>query len=207
MKSSEISSLNKKLDKILENQKKILEKEGDILEEENKIEELEKKELKKEEEIQNSEKDALEELKELEKKMKSSPSPLYLLTKKDVVKGFIGAFIGVMSHFAFTKAAAIAPEISLYRATLLYIIAFIILIGMIYYSGFRNVKKNLLFNFLPLRATILFVVAIFTIIFVNLIFGQIQTPITFEQIYTLVSANIILAVIGAATADLIGRNE
>lgn len=77
---------------------------------------------------------------------------------------------------------------------------------MLYFTGFRQIRKKLLFNFLPLRATILYGVSIITIIFVNFLFGQIS-EYTIINLYNLVAANIILAVIGAGTADLIGRVE
>ena len=209
------SDLNKKLDLILENQKKILKSESEILGEEEKIldkekkiEELEKKALKHEKNIEKSEKEIYEEFAYLEKKLKDSISiPLKNITKRDIIKGFIGSFIGVMSHFAFTKGATIAIKLDFYRSTILYLTAFLIIFIMLYYSGFKNVEKRLVFKFMPLRATLLYTVSIFTIIFINLLFGEINFGINFIELYNIVAANIILGVIGAGTADLIGRNE
>lgn len=197
-------TLNDKIDLILKNQEKILEKEKKILSEEGRIEELEELELQKE----DSEMDSLQQLESLEKKLKDNiQNPMKKISKRDVFKGFIGAFLGVVSHFAFSKAADIALTLSIFRATMLYVVAFLIIVIMLYYTGFRNIEKHVVLKFMPLRALILYSVSIVTVIIVNILFGKIYLPITFESMYTLVGASIILAVIGACTADLIGRSE
>lgn len=201
-------TLNEKLDLILKNQKTILANEEKILGEETKIEALENKEIENENKHYSQEKSALEELEELEKELKfSANAPLKNVTKRDIFKGFIGAFIGVMSHFAFLKGADIALELSFTRATVLYITAFLIIIFMLYYTGFRNIQKTLILRFMPLRATLLYSVSIFTVFIVNFLFGKIVFPIEFIDLYTIIAASIILAAMGAGTADLIGRNE
>ncbi len=58
---------------------------------------------------------------------------------------------------------------------------------------------------MPLRATILYLVSIFAILFVNFIFGKFYPPYNFLEIYNVVGTTIILAVLGAGTADLIGN--
>lgn len=199
--------LNKKLDLILENQKKILSNEKKILKEEGRIEEMELQELEEEKKYEKGEKDVLRELQDLENQLKKTSSPIKKITKRDMIKGFIGAFIGVVGHFAFAKAAEIAVDLSMLRATILYIVAFIVIIVMLYYAGFRKVEKHIVLKFMPLRALILYTVSIITIILVDLLFGKLSFPIAFGELYTLVGANILLAVIGAGTADLIGRNE
>ena len=202
------SQLNKKLDLILKNQKKILENEAKILGEEEKIEELEKQALKEETNVEKNENKIISELDILEKRLKSSvSSPIKNITKRDIVKGFIGSFIGVMSHFAFTKGAEIAYDLNFYQSSVLFVVAFMIIVIMLYYTGFRRVEKKVLLKFVPMRATVLYTVSIFTIIFVNLLFGKIDFQISFIELYNIVGANIILGVIGAGTADLIGRNE
>ena len=201
------NSLNKKLDTILENQKKILRNESKIFKEEEKLEDIGTKDLNNDKKLASSEKEALKELENLEKEFSKNYSPFTKITTKDFIKGFIGAFIGVMSHFAFSKAADLAPTLEIWRATILYIIAFIIIVGMLYYTGFRKVRKQTILHFMPIRATILYGVSIITILIVNALFGKIHLPLNFTQIYTLVGANIILAVMGAGTADLIGRAE
>ncbi len=206
--SSKKSSLNAKLNLILENQEKILKNEAKILGEEERIEEMEQEELKEENETQKTEAEALKELEQLEKDLKKNiSSPMKKITKRDIFKGFVGAFVGVMSHFAFSKAADIAPTLDFYRSTILFIVALIIVIVMLYYSGFRTIEKHIILKFMPLRAIILYVVSIVTILIVNLLFGKLHFPIHFNEVYQLVAASIILAVMGAGTADLIGRSE
>jgi uncharacterized membrane protein len=201
-------SLNEKLDMLLKNQKKILSNEKKILGEEYKIEELEDKELQNEDKFFHSEEDALKELATIEKQLKKGFSnPISKITKRDIFKGFIGAFIGILGHFAFMKALDLSHKVSYYRTTLFYVIAFIIIVIMLYYTGFKKVKKHIILKFMPLRALILYVVSIFAIIFINLVFGNIHYPISFGEVYKIVGASIILAVIGAGTADLIGNIE
>lgn len=198
-------SLNDKLDEILRNQKKILLNEEKILGEEKKIEDMEIEELKNEKESLHSEEEALRELEKLEKTIKKgSLHPLKKVTRRDVFKSFIGAFFGIMGHFAFYKGADIAANLSILRATILYVVAFGIIVVMLYYTGFRRVRKNFVMRFLPYRAVVIYFVSALTIIIVNLLFNKLHFPFGFVEIYTLVGASIILAVIGAGTADLIG---
>jgi uncharacterized membrane protein len=201
--------LNEKLDKILENQEKILSNEEKILKEEGHIEELEQEALNEEHMQSQSEEDAMEELHKLEKDLKDSlkSHPMKKVTQRDLIKGFLGASFGILGHFAFSKAADIAIGLSIWRATVLYFVAFVVIIAMLYYAGFRKIEKRVILKFMPLRASILYGVSIFTILLINLLFGKIHYPFTFTEIYTLVGASIILAVLGAGTADLLGRNE
>lgn len=200
-------SINEKLDLILKNQTQILKNEKKIIGEEEKIEKFETLELKEENVALKDDKEILDELNKLEKQLKkASNSPIKNITKRDIVKGFIGAFIGVMSHFAFSKASEIATTLTFIRATIIYIVAFIIIIVMLFYTGFRTVEKSLVLKFMPIRAMVLYSVSIITIIFVYLLFGKLHFE-SFSDIYILVSASIILAVMGAGTADLIGRGE
>lgn len=209
MKSSvKKNSLNEKLELILKNQEKILQNEKKILGEEEKIEKLENQEIEENKRVEQDEEMQLKELKDLEKEFrKNARNPIKNITKRDIVKGFIGAFIGVIGHFAFSKAADIAPTLDFWRSTILYIVAFIIIVVMLYYTGFRDVKKHIIFQFMPLRALTLYIVSIFTIFVVYFLFGKIHFPVHPMELYQLVGATIILAVIGAGTADLIGRNE
>lgn len=201
-------SLNEKLDLILSNQEKILENEQKILGEEALIKDLEIQELENEKNFQKSEKDMLKEIDALEKNFqKSSSNIMKNISYRDAVKGFIGSFIAGMGHFAFAKGYEISLEIDILRATYLYIVAFFMIILMLYYTGFKNVKKHLVMKFMPLRVLILYSVSIVSILLINILFGKLYFPTTFTSVYTLVGASIILAVMGAGTADLIGREE
>ncbi|NQZ84773.1 MAG: hypothetical protein HRU03_03560 [Nanoarchaeales archaeon] len=207
-KSPAKNSLNEKLDLIIRNQAKILKNEELILGKEDEIEELEKEELAQDKRTSQTEEETLDELAKIEAKLNQSISkPLKLVTKRDLFKGFIGSFVGVMGHFAFSKAADIANNLSMYQTSFLYFVAAVIVIIMLYYTGFRNIEKQIILKFMPLRAITLYSVSIFTILFVNLIFGKIDFPLEFTQIYKIVGANIILAVMGAVTADLLGKVE
>ncbi|MFT4244875.1 MAG: hypothetical protein ACMXYB_05470 [Candidatus Woesearchaeota archaeon] len=207
-------SLNAKLDLILKNQEtilqneaKILGREEKILQKEEEIEQLEREEMTNEKNYHTQEEGSLESLLALQQQLENeSKKSMRKITKKDFFKGFIGAFIGVMSHFAFLKAVSISEDLTFSRATALLIVAAIIIVTMLYFTGFRQIRNKFVFNFIPLRATILYGVSILTILFVNFLFGQIQ-DFSFMGLYNLVAANIILAVIGAGTADLIGRVE
>ena len=198
---SEIKKINIKLDKILKNQQK-------ILREEKVLEELERKELNQEDTIISSEKEALRELEKIGENLKKNiSSPLRTITKKDIAKGIIGAFIGIVGHYAFLKGKDFAESLTFSTATGLYIISFLMLVLMLYYTGFRTIEKKIIVKFLPMRATILYLTAIGTIFFVYVIFGILEMPLSFEQIYKLIGANIILASLGSGTADLIGGDK
>lgn len=202
------NSLNEKLDKILENQKVILKNEQKILGKEDEIEELEREDLAQDTQANQTEEETLSELTKIEAKLNESmQKPLKLVTKRDMFKGFIGAFVGVMGHFAFSKAADIAETLSFMQTTLLYIVAAFMITIMLYYTGFRNIEKQIVMKFMPLRAIVLYSVSIITIIIVNLLFGKIHFPLNFTEVYNLVGASIILAVMGAGTADLLGKVE
>lgn len=202
------NSLNEKLDLILSNQKKILENEKKILGEEAEIKNLELLELESEKNFEKTEKKALKELEELEAEFKkTSSSTLVSITSRDAVKGFIGSFIAGMGHFAFAKGYDISRELTFSRSTFLYITAFIMIVLMLYYTGFRNVKKHLVLKFMPLRVLVLYSVSVVSIILINILFGKLLFPFSLMELYNLVGASIILAVLGAGTADLIGREE
>ena len=197
-------SLNDKLNLIIDTQKKILKNEEKILGEEAEIKQLEKEELKHEE----SEESSLEKLMKLELQLKRNiSSPIKKVTKRDMFKGMIGASVGIMGHFAFTKGADIATTLTVFRSTILYLVAFIVIVIMLYYTGFKDVQKNIVAKFMPLRALVLYSVSVVVIIVINLLFGKIDFSTDFVTVYNLVGASIILAVMGAGTADLIGKNE
>lgn len=208
MNKTKEMNLNQKLDLILENQKQILENEQKILGEEQKIEELENKELEFESREVKSEKDVLKELDDLEEKLKNNvQSPLRTISEKDFIKGFIGAFIGVVSHFTFVKATSVASHLTILNTIILYITAFVMIIAMLYYSGFRKIEKKIILKFLPLRALVLYFVSVLAILIAYLLFGYMVFPIDLMNLFHMVGASIILAVLGAGTADLIGRGD
>lgn len=197
--------LNEKLDTILQNQKRILQNEKRFLGEELKIIDLENNELRKEDINQKTEESTLSELMRVEKLVKKTGhNSLNKITRRDMMKGFIGAFIGIIGHFAFQEAFHFSHDLTIIRSSMLYLFALFIVIIMLYYTGFKKVKKHLILRFMPIRIIVLYSVSIFAIILVQLVFGNIQFPISFISLYKVVAANMILAVLGATTADLIG---
>lgn len=209
MKNNKISKdeLNRKLDLILKNENKILKNEKKLLQEDKTIENFNKEEIADEKADLNEEKVVFNEINAIENELKENNSPLIKVTKQDILKGFIGSFFGILAHFTFSEGKVVAETLNFYNATLLYVIAFFTINLILYYTGFRKIKKHLILKLVPYRAMVIYLVSIITIIFVYLIFGEIHLPMTFLHLYNLVAANIILAVIGAGTADLIGRSE
>lgn len=160
-----------------------------VLKRQNKIIELEKKQLK--------------ELDNIEKQIKQfGPHPLVKIGLKDVTRGIIGAFIGIVAHFAFIEGAHIAGSIDFGRATLLYLVSFILGVGLIYLAGFRKVKNIKFIAFLPMRVTLIYFLSLISIVFVLFLFNQIGS---LGLLYKQVAVISLPAVIGAGAADLLGR--
>ena len=194
-------------------------KELEILTEEKKVEHkvdnLEKKEEvleKKESEIAQEEKKLekeTEKVEKLEKEIKKevTSKPLTKFNFRDLNKGIIGAFIGVVAHFGFVYGKAIAGFITTGRATLLLIFSYLLVIILMYESGYREVKEKRLLGILPKRATIIFLTSIFVVIVIFFLFGMIdlKNP-NFVDFYKQIAVTSVLASLGAGTADLIGRD-
>jgi uncharacterized membrane protein len=213
------SKIEKQLARIEAEQKKSAVKQNKILKaleiakkEEDRTEKLEQETLNQENRIEKDEQKELAELKNIEsleenirKELKSSP--LAKVTLRDVTKGIIGAFFGIVSHFAFAEGAHISESYSLFRSICLLIMSFVVIVLFLYYSGFRTVEDKLIFKFLPIRAIVLYLSSIITVVFVLFLydFVDLTTPITI--IFNNVAAISILAALGAGAADLIGKGE
>lgn len=228
--SSKLDAINEKLDKllseydtILKEEKKIESKEDRFEHEQKKIEALEEKELAEEFKLEQIEKNEdirlhhiedaeknelfeLQKLEALEEKIKKDvePHPLAKISAKDFFKGSIGAFVGLVVHFSFNYVFEIAEHITFTKATFLYILSFAIGAGIMYATGFRKVTEPRLLIFWPLRATIIYLTALLMSIIVLFIFGK-DFGIHFAESYIQTSVAMISAIIGATTADLIGR--
>ena len=182
---------------------KIATKEESISREEKRIEQ-------KEEEIEQLEQSGLDELKKLEKlerkvSQEVSPHPLLKITYQDVIRSAIGSLFGILGHFSFFYGVEIAEKISLTRATVLYLISLLVIFGFMYYSGFRKVKEIKILSFIPIRALIIYFTALSVVLLVLLVFDFINLSSHWEMIYKAVSTISLLAVLGAATADLLGH--
>ena len=207
-----LKELNKKLDKIIKIQEKILKKEDQIEKEEKEVLKLGRKELAEEDEILRAEKEELDELKKIEELEKeilknSKSSTLKKVTYRDITKGMIGAFFGIVGHFAFVKGTSIAKDLTFSRATGLFVASFLLLIVFLYFAGFKKINDKLLFKFMPIRAVVIYLSAIFTTVIVLALYGNITFDTQFIDVYKTVGAISILSVLGAATADLVGKVE
>lgn len=228
--SSKLDMINSKLDKLLSEyetmlneERKIEAKEDVLTDKEDKLVLLEEKELGEEErleyleqkeskelahleETEKQELDELQKLEELEMKIKRDvePHPLAKITIKDFFKGSAGAFIGLVVHFSFNYVYEIAEHITLGRATFLYFFSFFIGATIMYATGFRKVTEPKLLVFWPLRVIILYLTALLMSIIVLYIFGK-DFGYHFAESYIQVSVAMISAIIGATTADMIGR--
>lgn len=166
-----------------------------ILQEERKIEEMESKELK--------------ELESLKKEIKKDVGvhPLTRITRADVVRSIIGALIGTVGHFAFFYGLEIANNISVIRATFLYVTSLIVSFLFMYYSGFRKVKEIRIFRFIPLRVLVVYIISLSVVIGTLFAFGFLNLTSSFEQVYKVTATTLLLAVLGASTADILGQEK
>lgn len=173
--------------------KKRLEKALNSLKEERKIESLEKKEI--------------ENLQELKKEINNevNPHPLTKITRADVVRSFIGALIGTVGHFAFFYGVEIAEKISMARAVSLYVLSLVVCFCFMYYSGFRKVKEVKVFRFIPVRVVVVYLVSLLVVAGTLFIFGFINFTTDLTTVFKIISTTLLLAVLGASTADILGK--
>lgn len=169
-------------------------------------EEIEKKEdiiVKEEGEI---EKEA-EKIEKLERDIKKevTQKPLTKFNFKDLNKGIIGAFIGVVAHFGFIYGKAIAKYISVPRATLLIVFSYLLIIILMYETGYREIEEKRMLKILPRRATIIYLTSLIVVVVIFFMFNLIDfsDPIA---LYKEIAVTSVLASVGAGTADLIGRD-
>src|SRR3989338_10233521 len=187
-KSSKLDQINKKLDKLIRIES---DQSEDQEEDSEKIENLEKKQIK---ELEELEENLIKEI---------GDHPIRKITQKDIAKGVIGAFIGVISHFVFVEGVHLAEILSLTRISFMYIVSFFIGAIFLYATGFRKVKQIRVLKFLPLRVTVIYMVSLITISLVLTLFNQYNS---IEELYRQVGVLSLPAIIGASAADLIGEN-
>lgn len=216
-KTTNLETINKKLDYIIRTQKKILYEEKTLEKEEKDVFNIEKNISKKEEsEIESLEKNfkltekeqekSLLELKNIEEEIKKEfgEHPLKKIGWRDIVKGAVGAFIGLVVHYTFFYGIKISENLDLTRASLLFVLSFFIGILFIYTTGFRKVKDPKILMFIPLRLIILYIIAVLMSIIVLFLFYP-KFGHDFNESYKMVSVVLLAAIIGACTADLIGK--
>jgi uncharacterized membrane protein len=190
-----LEEINRKLDKIISAQSKLFAKEVKVEKEEELVQKEEKEELAKLKELETFEKELVREV---------GAHPLKKITYKDVAKGSVGAFIGVAAHYTFVYGVKVAAEIDVFRATLLLPISYALGGIFMYMTGFRRIKDPKIMSFLPVRLTILYIVAIITATLVLLLFNP-DFLHDFWTAYKQVATMTLSAVIGACTADLLGK--
>lgn len=219
--AAEKEAIMNKLDTILTNEKKIMDNQDKILaeekkvqalelqqlEEERNIEELERQQLNSDENLESLEKEEIEEIQslkaEIEKDLRSKV--MKKITYRDFTKAAMGAFFGVVGHFAFAKGPELAAHYTLWRSNFLLLTSFLIVITFVYFTGFREIEDKKFMNFIPVRVFVIFFTAMVVNAFVLAIFGKIYPSMGIELIYKTLAAVSILATIGASTADLIGK--
>ena len=189
----------------------------EILSEEKKIEHKVEEVEKKEEAIEQKEAQIAKEEKKLEKEAQKVEGlekkierdvvqkPLTSFNFMDLNKGIVGAFIGVVAHFGFIYGKAIAQYISVPRATLLIVFSYLLIIILMYETGYREIKEKRLLGILPKRATIIYITSLIVVVLIFFLFNLIDLsdPI---GLYKEIAVTSVLASVGAGTADLIGRH-
>jgi uncharacterized membrane protein len=198
--------------RLLSEEKNIEKKEDTLSKGELLIESAETKIEKKENVLDNMEKDMhreeddLEKLERLEKEIKHEVGehPLAQISLKDIAKGLIGAFIGLAIHYTFVYGVEIAANLTMIRATVLFPVTFLVGLLFIYATGFRKIKDKKLLAFMPIRLFVLYVCSLIMSIVVLYLFYP-QFGHGWEESYKMVAGVMLAAVVGACTADLLGK--
>jgi uncharacterized membrane protein len=202
-KKPTLSEINRKLDLILK-EEKVIEREEKSLERAEKEEIAEEKLIEQDEEKELS---AIQKLEKLEEEVKQEvvPHPLKTVTYKDLARGSIGALFGSVAHYTFLYGIEVAEKITFFKATLLFVLSLIVGALFLYATGFRKIKDPKVMVFFPLRLFLLYAVSI-AMSTVVLWFFEPTFGHTFEDAYRQISTVTLLAIIGACTADLLGRD-
>ena len=195
MPKKKASRIEKKLDQILAKEGRIERETLAEEREEKKIEALEKTTLS---EIKN--------LEQLEKEIKEQVKdhPLKKIGFKDFVRGAVGAFVGVVVHNAIYYGSYLSELLDMTRAIFLFITAFAVGGLLLYGTGFRKIVDLNLLWFLPIRLSVLYFSAMAVSAIVLFIFLP-DFGRDMEATIKLMAAVQLPAVIGATTADLLGR--
>lgn len=180
---------------------------------EHKVEEVEKKEEaieQKEAQIAKEEKKLEKETQKvegLEKKIEKevAQKPLTTFNFRDLNKGIVGAFIGVVAHFGFIYGSVLADKITTARAALLLLFSYLLIVVLMYETGYREIKEKRLLGILPKRATLIFFTSIAVVAAIFFLFNMVdlKDPIGF---FKQIAVTSVLASLGAGTADLLGKH-
>ncbi|MBW3004834.1 DUF2391 family protein [Candidatus Woesearchaeota archaeon] len=148
----------------------------------------------------------LKKIEEIERRQEARQEehPLKKITYKDFAKGALGAFIGIVAHYTVIYGIHIAEELTVTRATILFVLAYIIGGVFLYATGFRKVSTRMMW-FLPVRLTVLYTISVVMTVAVLYLFFPDFLHHFFWEGYKQVAAVTLTALIGACTADLIGK--
>jgi uncharacterized membrane protein len=203
-KRSDLAIVRSMLEEIRAGQQELLRQNKSLLGEERKIERQEERSAVKEE----RELSDLDKLEHLENQLAEDVrvKPLAKITRHDFSRAVVGAFFGVVGHFAFFYSTEIAEleHFTMARASALFGVSLVLAVVFLYFTGFRKVDKAAL-KYMPLRVLVLYVTSIAVVVFVLMIFGFINEQTSFDHVYKTIASTSLLAVLGAAAADLIGR--
>ena len=191
-------------------------RELEILAEEKKTEEKVSGMEKKQDEIKGKEDVILYEEKKIEKeaekveavekeiKKEVTQKPLSKLTMRDINKGIIGAFIGVVAHFAFIYGRQIAKDMTTTRAAILVVFSYVLIVVLMYETGYRQVKEKKILGILPKRATVIYLTSMIVIPVIFFLFNQLNLDDPVD-LFKQIAVSSVFASMGAGTADIIGK--
>ncbi len=187
---------------ILAEEKKVETKIDSVSEKEGKIEKQEAKIMGEEKKIEKETQKIEAAAKEIKNEVVSKP--LTKLTMRDINKGIIGAFIGVVAHFAFIYGRQIAKDLTITRAVILIVFSYALIVVLMYDTGYRVVKEKRILGILPKRATVIYITSIIVIPLIFFLFNQLNwsDPV---DLFKQIAVSSVFASMGAGTADIIGK--
>ena len=205
-------SVKQKLDKVLNMENKLMQVEKNVAKKENSLMREEKNVENKEKgmdtisETLNREENDLEKLEKIEQEIKTEVGehPLARVTLKDITKGLIGAFIGLSVHYTFTYGVEIAKELTMTRATIMFPLTFIVGLLFIYATGFRKIEDKKILIYMPIRLFVLYMCSLIMSMLVLYLFYP-NFGHNFQESYKMVAGVMLAAIVGACTADLLGK--
>lgn len=168
--------------------------------------EIEKKELQIMSEEKKIEKET-QKVEAAEKAIKNEvvQKPLTKLTMRDINKGIIGAFIGVVAHFAFIYGRQIAKDMTTARASVLIVFSYVLIVLLMYETGYRLVKEKRILGILPKRATVIYITSLIVIPVIFYLFNQLNLSDPVD-LFKQIAVSSVFASMGAGTADIIGKD-
>ena len=124
---------------------------------------------------------------------------------RDLNRGIVGAFIGVVAHFGFVYGSVLADKITTPRAALLLAFSYLLIVVLMYETGYREIKEKRILGVLPKRATFIFITSIVVVAAIFFLFNMVdlKDPVGF---FKQIAVTSVLASLGAGTADLLGKH-